>query len=140
MIKLSYGKTNINVTKLHDEFGDLGQQYFLTHDESEFHLMFPDLFGRTEEVEGENPVNFYEKQIITFDDEANQVISFEPFDIVPIQTQINGIIAAHDPTPIPAPKTEIEILQQKLVQAEADNLTTLEALAEVYEMILSMQS
>lgn len=34
----------------------------------------------------------------------------------------------------------IDELKTKLAQAEEDNLTTLEALAEVYEMMLTMQS
>lgn len=52
---------------------------------------------------------------------------------------VNNIVAAHDPTPKPKLLTEAEIiadLEARLQTAETDNLNTMLALTEVYEMIL----
>lgn len=59
-----------------------------------------------------------------------------------INATCNGVIGKFEVKVILAtdiPFTETEILKQRLLQAEADNLTTLEALAEVYEMLLALQ-
>ena len=46
----------------------------------------------------------------------------------------------HEPIFVDLPKAGSDILEERITQAEADNLTTLEALAEVYEMLLALQA
>lgn len=55
------------------------------------------------------------------------------------EAAVNAAVAAHNPTPLPQPPTDKEIiadLQARLQQAETDNLNTMLALTEVYEMII----
>jgi hypothetical protein len=55
------------------------------------------------------------------------------------EATVNAVVAVHDPTPLPPQLTEKEIiadLQARLQQAETDNLNTMLALTEVYEMII----
>ncbi len=112
MLKLSYSKENINVNKLHVELGDLGEKYFLTHNETELFLSFPDLFKREINVNDEQgniteTVVTYEKKttssVTVKDEEENEVIkeldTYTVFDFISLQTTIDSIIAAHDPTP-----------------------------------------
>lgn len=54
--------------------------------------------------------------------------------------RINTSVIPHVPVFEDYPKSEIEQLKEQIKQAEADNLTTLEALAEVYEMLLDLQA
>lgn len=54
--------------------------------------------------------------------------------------RINTSVEPHVPILADLPRTEFDTINLKLEQAKADNLTTLEALAEVYEMLLTLQA
>lgn len=54
-----------------------------------------------------------------------------------IVQRIDVSVEPHEPILSDLPKSEIET---RVEQAEADNLTTLEAIAEVYEMLLALQA
>lgn len=44
----------------------------------------------------------------------------------------------HEPILADLPKSTVALLQEKVSQAEADNLTSLQALADLYEMIVPL--
>ncbi|MGL4284097.1 hypothetical protein [Eubacterium aggregans] len=54
-----------------------------------------------------------------------------------LETQVDAVCAEHDPTPLPVPPTESQLLQLALAEAiekqEADNLANQLALAEYIE-------
>lgn len=54
MLKLTYSKENINISKFHSELGQLSESYSLTHNDIEFNLMFPDLKKTETDILDEN--------------------------------------------------------------------------------------
>lgn len=133
MIKLSYDKTGINVGKLHDSL-TLSETFYLTHNDAEFHLMFPDLKEETTEIIDDEAVidtiKPYKKRVelVEVDEEGNEIIveSWVDFDFESIKSQIEQTIAEHDPAPVPQePSLEEKLVEQQgviddLIQLLAD--------------------
>ncbi len=133
MHKLQYENKNINIGKLHIELGDLGVVYYLTYDEENMYLQFPNLYKReTEQLDDEGNVIdttiTYEKSHFETVTEQQEQINengevetvevelqkevFETFDFESLQNQINEIINNHDPVPLPSLPTADERLEQ----------------------------
>lgn len=120
MYKLTYSKNKdgviINPNVLHDSLSDLKEIFYLTHDDVEFHLIFPDLKEEITEVfDGETLIDMiksYKKRVehVQIDEEGNEIIaeSWVDFDFELIKTQVEQVISEHDPTPKPEPISETE--------------------------------
>lgn len=127
MYKLTKSKTDINVNKLHSELGDLGLPYFLTYNDTEFFLSFPDIKREEAELLDENEavidtVVTFKKRIETVvsdtDEEGNKVenkvTDWVEFDFSVIESQIELTINNHNPSPLQQPKTEIQKMQEAI--------------------------
>lgn len=131
MYKLIKSKEGININKFHGELGDLGLLYYLTYNESEFYLIFPDLKREETEVLDENEVvidtivSYKKREIQTLaetDEDGNEITkeveAWVDYDFSIIEGIINDTIANHDPTPTPQPKTELELLREQIAQQQ----------------------
>ncbi len=125
MLKLTFNKDNINIPKLHAEIGDLGLDYYLTHDGDSFYITLPTLFKREQQIlndDGEvvdTSVSYEVKSSVTEvvqDDEGNEVEIikdvFSEYDFASLQSKIDDVISKHDPTPLPQIPTSEERLEQ----------------------------
>jgi len=140
MLILKYNNENVNSKKIKIELkSTLNENFILSYDETEFKLHFQDLKEiETQEVDDNGEVistsvsvakltkstetvtetitslNENGEEITEEVEKEIEVVKEEEFDINNLKAQIQNVIDNHDNTPLPRPKTQLEILQETI--------------------------
>lgn len=109
MVKLTFDKMGYDPNGLHEELGDLGEKYLLTHNEAQISILFPDIYiEKIVDIVNEEEIVtevYYKKNEIQvdngLDEEGNTIITTRidkvPFDFATLEATINNTKILHDP-------------------------------------------
>jgi len=101
MIKLTFDRAGFDPNGLHDELGDLGEKYYLTHTEAEITLMFPNIDKvELKDEEGNITDTVYKKpwvEKIIVDDVETEIQHIDDIDFDSLLATIEGVKNNHDP-------------------------------------------
>jgi hypothetical protein len=136
LIKLKFNRAGFDPNGLHEELGDLGGKYYLTHTESEITLMFPELVKLNIYDDEANLVRVeYEKrwkETVIIDDKEVELVRSEHFDFATLESTIDGVKNAHDPLKRQN-RLDNERLLKEIAETDSEFVRLVEDIADFLE-------
>ena len=134
MFKYIIDKTDIDPNLLHEELGELGEQYQLLHNDTEVIIQFPKLTQNIdEETEGITYTKRFETTSIV-DEEEITTVTNEPFDFSVLESTIQSVVSAHDKQ-VAIDRKANQVILQEIKESDSELLRGME---DVYEWAESM--